>query len=178
MVRGVHPAWTAAEVRSAVINTARQGPLRHPDTGAVTDDALIVGAGLLDVAAAIGAVAALDPVSQSFGQLTTGSGATRTAPIVVTNIGTVSRAYTASVSGDAPDGVTFATNGGTFTLAPGGSRTVSVSVSSVKGAAEGNHQAELTIVSGGTEVAHAMLYGLVGQGVRAPGQYMLPPPKA
>ena len=49
VVRGAHPAWSAAQVRSAVVNTAQQGVLRHPETGAVTNDAQIVGAGLLDV---------------------------------------------------------------------------------------------------------------------------------
>ena len=28
-----HPAWTAAQVRSAVVNTAQQDVLRHPETG-------------------------------------------------------------------------------------------------------------------------------------------------
>ena len=49
VVRGIHPAWSAAQVRSAIVNTAQQGLLRHPETDAVTNDALIVGAGLLDV---------------------------------------------------------------------------------------------------------------------------------
>ena len=67
VVRGIHPAWSAAEVRSAIVNTAQQGVLRHPETDTVTNDALIVGSGLLDVSAAASAVAGLDPVSQSFG---------------------------------------------------------------------------------------------------------------
>ena len=67
VVRGAHPDWSAAQVRSAVTNTAQQGLLRHPETDVVTNDALIVGAGLLDVKAAVGAVAVLDPVSKSFG---------------------------------------------------------------------------------------------------------------
>ena len=67
VVRGAHPSWTAAQVRSAVVNTAQEGLLRHPETGVVTNDAQIVGAGLVDVEAAVDAVAALDPVSTSFG---------------------------------------------------------------------------------------------------------------
>ena len=33
VVRGIHPDWSAAEVRSAIVNTAQQGVLRHPETG-------------------------------------------------------------------------------------------------------------------------------------------------
>ena len=178
VVRGFHRDWSAAEVRSAVVNTARQGVLRHPDTGKVTDDAMIAGTGLLDVAAATAAVAGLDPVSRSFGSIAAGSGATRSSSVVITNLSEVARSFTVAVQDDAADGVTFSTSGGTFTLAPGASRAVTVAVSSGRGAPEGHHQAELTVTSGQAEVAHAMLYALVGQGDRAPGRHMLPPPKA
>ena len=178
VVRGVHPTWSAAEVRSAVVNTAQQGVLKHPETGVVTDDLQIVGAGLADVGAATAAVAGLDPVSRSFGQISSGSGAKRSASVVITNLGAASRTYTVTVSDTAADGATFTTSGGTFTLAPGASTTVSVAVVTVKGTAEGHKQAWLVVTSGGASVAHAALYTLVGQGDRAPGQHMLPPPKA
>ena len=120
VVRGAHPNWTAAQVRSAVVNTAQQGLLRHPETGVVTDDAQIVGAGLVDVAAAVDAVAALGPVSTSFGNLSSGSGGSRSSSVVITNISSVSKTFSVSVTDTASDGVTFATNGGTRD--PGGRR--------------------------------------------------------
>jgi hypothetical protein len=83
-----------------------------------------------------------------------------------------------SVSDTASDGVTFATNGGTVTLAAGASATFTVSLTAAKNAADGHKQATLRVSSGGSEVAHAMLYVLVGEGERAPGRHMLPPPKA
>ncbi len=178
VVRGFHRDWTAAQIRSAVTNTAQQNLLRHPQTNAVTNDAQIVGAGLLDVHAAVEAVAALDPVSHSFGPLSSGGGVTRTSTITVTNIGDVSRSYTISVSDTSADGVTFSTSGGTFTLAPGASRSVTISAQSTKGAPNGHKQATLRVISGGTEVAHAMLYSLVGVSQRAPGRHMAPPPFA
>ena len=178
VVRGAHPAWSAAQVRSAVTNTAQQNLLRHPDTGAVTNDAQIVGAGLLDVEAAVTAVVALDPVSQSFGAMSSGGGKSRTSTITITNIGATSRTYTVSVDDPSADGVTFATSGGTFTLAPGASQAVTVSAQSSKGAADGHKQATLRVTSGGGEVAHAMLYTLIGVSQRAPGQHMSPPPFA
>ena len=83
-----------------------------------------------------------------------------------------------AVADDAADGVLFTTSGGTFTLAPGASRAVAVTMVATKGAADGHRQATLRVSTGGVEVAHAMLYTLVGSGDRAPGQHMLPPPKA
>jgi subtilisin family serine protease len=178
VVRGDHPTWTAAQVRSAVVNTAQQGLLRHPETGVVTDDALIVGAGLVDVAAAVNAVAALGPVSTSFGNLSSGAGGSRSSSVVITNISGVSKTFTVSVTDTASDGVTFATNGAPVTLAAGASATFNVTLTAVKKAADGHKQATLRVTTGGTEVAHAMLYVLVGEGERAPGRHMLPPPKA
>ena len=112
VVRGAHPSWTAAQVRSAVVNTAQQGLLRHPETGAVTDDAQIVGAGLVDVRASVGATAALDPVSKSFGNVSSGSGGTRSSSVVITNISSVTKTFTVSVTDTSNDGVQFGTNGG------------------------------------------------------------------
>ena len=64
------------------------------------------------------------------------------------------------------------------TLAAGASATFKVSAVSIKGVTDGHKQAILRVSVGGTEVAHAMLYVLVGEGERAPGRHMLPPPKA
>ena len=178
VVRGDHPTWTAAQVRSAVVNTAQQGLLRHPETGAVTDDAQIVGAGLVDVAAAVDASAALDPVSTSFGNVSSGSGSSRSSSVVITNISSATKTFTVSVTDTSSDGVQFGTNGGTVTLAAGASATFKVSAVSSKGVTDGHKQATLRVSVGGTEVAHAMLYVLVGEGERAPGRHMLPPPKA
>jgi minor extracellular serine protease Vpr len=178
VVRGAHPNWTAAQVRSAVVNTAQEGLLRHPETGAVTDDAQIVGAGLVDVAASVDAVAGLDPVSTSFGNVSSGSGGSRSASVVITNISSATKTFTVSVTDNSTDGVQFGTNGGSVTLAAGASATFKVSAVASKGAADGHKQATLRVSVGGTEVAHAMLYVLIGEGERAPGRHMLPPPKA
>ena len=178
VVRGDHPNWTAAQVRSAVVNTAQQGLLRHPETGAVTDDAQIVGAGLVDVEASVCATAALDPVSTSFGNVSSGSGSSRSSSVVITNISSVTKTFTVSVTDTSNDGVQFGTNAGTVTLAAGASASFKVSAVSSKGVTDGHKQATLRVSVGGTEVAHAMLYVLVGEGERAPGRHMLPPPKA
>jgi subtilisin family serine protease len=177
VVRGAHPEWTAAQVRSAVTNTAQQNVLIMPDSDDVTNDAQVVGSGLLDVHAAVEAVASLDPVSQSFGSIAAGGGASRSATVTVTNLDDVAHDFTISVEDTSDDGVTFA-GGGSFSLEPGDSQTVTISAHSTKRAPDGHKQATLRVTSSGTEVAHAMLYGLVGVSQRAPGQHQIPPPFA
>ena len=178
VVRAAHPSWTAEQVRSAVVNTAQQGVLRHPETGAQTDDPLIVGAGLLDVQLAAAAPAGLSPVSTSFGKWASGAGGSRKAAVTITNLSASPRTFTAVVGDDLADGLTFGTTGSSVTVAPGQSSTVTVTAVGTKGAADGNKWATLRLRSGGVEVAHAMLYALVGEGDAAPGQHQLPPPKA
>jgi subtilisin family serine protease len=178
VVRGVHPTWSAAQVRSAVVNTAQENVLRHPETGDVTTDPLIVGAGLADAGAAVGAVAALEPVSQSFGSVSSGSANKRSSSMTITNLSGSARTYTVSVVDSADDGVVFSGGVASFTLAPGASKVVSLSAASTKKAVDGNRYAQVVVASGGVAVAHAALFLLVGEGDAAPGQHMLPPPFA
>jgi subtilisin family serine protease len=173
VVRGLHPSWDAAAVRSAIVNTATGGVLRDSASNAVTSDALIVGAGLLDLGAAATAPLALDPVSTSFANASSGGGKAMTKTINVTNVGTSSVSLTATVNGDAPgDGVTFSTSTSTLSIAPGASGAISVSVAPAKGAADGPRQAVLSLVAGGREVAHTVLFVFVGEGDRAPGPHL------
>jgi hypothetical protein len=46
-------------------------------------------------------------------------------------------------------------------LGAGGSGTFTVTMSAVKGASAGDHQALLTVSTGGGEVAHATVYTLI-----------------
>ena len=83
-----------------------------------------------------------------------------------------------TLADDASDGVLFSTNAGTVTVPAGQSTTARVTMTSSKGVTDGNRQATLRIAAGGVEIAHAMVFVLVGEGDRSPGQHMLPPPKA
>jgi subtilisin family serine protease len=173
VVRGAHPTWDAVQVRSAIVNTAQEGVLRDSATDLVTDDVNKVGAGLLDVEAAVQAVGSVDPVSTSFGGISSGAGATRTSAVVITNLTGATRTFSAAVADSSADGVTFATNGGAFTLAPGASHTINVSVVVAKAAADGPRQAFLRLTAGGAEVAHSVLFTFVGEGARAPGPHLV-----
>ena len=172
VVRAAHPDWDAALVRSAIVNTAQQNVLRDSETDVVTTDALKVGAGLLDLFSAVTAVAGVDPVSTSFANVSSGAGATKKSTVVVSNLTGTTRTYTATVADDGTDGVTFSTDGGTFTLGPGQSRAITVSAAMAKGAADGPRQVFLRLTSGGAEVAHSVLFVFIGEGDRAPGPHL------
>ena len=172
VVRGMHPGWSSAAVRSAIVNTAQEGLLRDSQTGEVTDDVQTVGAGLLDVDAATAAPVGLDPVSTSFGNISTGAGRTSSSRVTITNLSGVTSTFTAAVADDGTDGTTFSASGGPVTLAPGATGAVTVSVAAAKGAVDGPRQAILRIGSGGVEVAHSALFLFVGEGDRAPGPHL------
>jgi subtilisin family serine protease len=150
---GAHPDWSAAEVRSAIVNTADQGVVKNFQTGTVVvTDANIVGAGRDNVLSALNARVALDPVSLSFGAVPSGSGQTKVGTIALTTLaGAPATAVT--ISSSTGTGVTY-----TATLS---GNAISVGMSAAKDASAGDHQATLRVFSGGTEIAHAVVYTLV-----------------
>jgi minor extracellular serine protease Vpr len=150
---GQHPNWSAAQVRSAIVNTADQGILTNFQTGLnVVTDPNIVGAGRDNLLSALNARVALDPVSVSFGAVPIGSGQTKVATIALS---TLSGAPATSVSVGSSSGT-----GVTYTASLSGN-AISVEMSAAKSSSAGDHQATLRVFSGGTEIAHAVIYTLV-----------------
>jgi subtilisin family serine protease len=161
VVRGQHPDWSAAEVRSAIVNTAADKQvLKNFRTGAVETDANVVGAGRENLLSAAGARVALDPVSVSFGAVPSGAGQTKTVAVTLTNISGVAQTFGLAVE-PGSGGVSYSLSTSSVSLAGGGSATVTVTLTADKGATAGDHQARLTIGAGGNEVAHAVVYTLV-----------------
>jgi minor extracellular serine protease Vpr len=159
VVRGLHPDWSAAQVRSAIVNTADQGVLRKTTTGALETDVLVTGAGRDNLLSAVNATVGIDPVSTSFGAVPSGSGVTQNSNVTLTNLG---GAATFSVAvGAGGGGVGYTVSSSSLSLAPGASGTVTVTMSADKGAAAGSHSALLTIGSGGSEVAHAVVFTFI-----------------
>ena len=160
-LRGLHPDWTAAQVRSAVVNTAQRGVLLNPPVAASTTLTLasnvnIIGAGLADLAAAANASALLSPVSVSFGAVPSISGQSRSVEVTITNGGGAPATWALSTTGSSPS-VAFSVAPTSVTLAPGASANVTVTMSATKGAAFGSHQGMLEVGS----AAHAALYTIV-----------------
>ncbi len=152
-VRSAHPSWTAAQVRSAIVNTAQEGVLTAFTDGTTTvTDPNIVGAGLENLLAAVGAQVALAPVSTSWGAVPARNSAAGLRTVTVTNLTGSALTLPVSVTGSSA----FSTSTSSVTVPAGGSAAVTVRFDP-KAAAAGDNSATLRI---GT-VAHAVLYGFV-----------------
>jgi len=145
VVLGQHPSWSAAQVRSAVVNTADQGVLKKSTSTDLETNVFVIGAGRENLTSAVGAKAALDPVSVSFGAVPSGSGQTASRSVALSQL--APGTYTASISASSGTGVTYS-------VAPSAGGFV-ITMTAAKNAGAGIHQAKLTISSAGGEVAHA-----------------------
>ncbi len=125
MVKQSHPAWTPAQVKSALVNTASQD-VTQDDTGhAVT--AQSIGAGKLDAGAAVAATVTSEPATISFGIL---AALPVSQQIVLTNKG--GAAVTLSIGNDnahAAASINMALSQTSVTLAAGASATLNVTLS-------------------------------------------------
>ncbi len=152
VVIGLHPTWSAEAVRSAIVNTADEGVLLNSNATTVATDPNLIGAGRDNLLSAVNARVGLDPVSLSFGAVPSGAGQATIKTIALTTL-----------SGSAPTAVTISSSSGSgvsygATLSGG---SISVTMSAAKGASPGDHQATLRVFSGGTEIAHAVVYTFV-----------------
>lgn len=175
VVRDQHPTWSAAQVRSAIVNTAEQGVLKDYKTGVKTTgatnnppyaittatDVLVEGAGRENLDNAVSAVVAIEPVSVSFGATPSGSGTTKRAAVRLTNLSGAAQTFTLGIRDSTGRGVTYSVSPATASLGAGASTTVFVTMSAAKGAGFGPNQATLFVNSGTTEVAHAAVFTFV-----------------
>ena len=152
VVRGQHPAWSAAQVRSAIVNTADQGVLKNSSGSAFVTAVNTIGAGRANAQSATLARVALDPVSLSFGAVPSGSGKSLSRSIALSNL-LGAGPYTATITDQSGGGVAFA--------AAVSGNTITITMSAEKGAPAGSRQGILRVFSGGTEVAHAAVYVLI-----------------
>lgn len=162
-MRGLHPDWSAAQVRSSIVNTADRGVLkRFSNPALIEENVNVAGAGRENLLAASNASALVDPVSVSFGAVPSGSGQTQTASVSITNVGAATASLDLAVRDNVPNAsVVYAVSPASVTLAPGASAPVTVTMVAAKGASFGGHQARLDVTSGAASVAHAVLYTLV-----------------
>jgi hypothetical protein len=147
-------------VRSAIVNTAELGVLKNSLTGAPEVDYNITGAGRENLFSAVTATVALDPVSVSFGGVPSGSGQTKTLTVNLSNLTGNEAAFSLAVGAGA-GGVAYSVSPDSVSLAPGGSATVTLTMTAAKGALPAGHQSTLKVSSGGNEVAHAVVFTLI-----------------
>jgi uncharacterized protein (TIGR03437 family) len=120
LVKQNHPAWTAAQVKSALVNSTSI-TVTHDDSGNAVN-AQSIGAGKLDAAAAAQAVVTASPATLSFGAAPL-SGSQQ---MVLANNGTSSVALT--IGGTSAGGVAPSFSESSLTLAAGASSTVTVTL--------------------------------------------------
>ncbi len=156
VVEWAHPDWSAAQVRSAIVNTADQNVLKKSSGNGLESDVLVTGAGRENLGKAVNATVTLDPVSINFNDIPSNSGENRPRSVTLTNVTSSTQTFALSItSSDA--GVTYTLSQASVTLAAGESTTVTVTISLNAGVTDGAHQAFLRI-SNGSEVAHAVLF--------------------
>lgn len=162
VLRWANPALTAAEIRSAIVNTADQSVLKKTTstTGALETDVQIIGAGRENLLSAVDASVALDPVSVSFGAVPSGSGQVRGLGMTVKNLtdGPLTLAFAIEPGSG---GVAYTLDTASATLAAGSSVQVGLTMNAEKAATPGDHQAKLSVSSGGNEIAHGVVYTFV-----------------
>jgi minor extracellular serine protease Vpr len=157
VVIGQHPDWSAADVRSAIVNTATQGVLKDFQTGAsVVADPNIVGAGLDNLQAAVGSSVGIDPVSVSFGAVPKGSGISKSVTVTLTNLTGTAQSYALSIGSASGSGVSYSTSASSVAIDGGASATVTIKMTAAKGAGAGDHYATLQVGS-----SHAILYTFI-----------------
>ena len=141
LLRGLHPDWSPAEIRAALTGTANPAGMRKED--GTPADPLAVGAGLIDLAAAGRVGLVLD---ESYADMlaanpaTGGSPRTLNVPYLVnrqcnltcewtrevTSVADTTADYTATVA--VPAGMTATVEPAAFTLAPGESQVLTITV--------------------------------------------------
>ena len=154
VLKSQHSDWSAAQIRSAIVNTADQDVLKQSSASGLESDVNVVGAGRENLDAATHAAVGLDPVSVSFGAVPAGSGQSSSQTVTLSNLDGDFGTLSASIAGGSGGGVTFSTG-------PVSNGSVVVTMTAAKGAAAGDHQATLRITRGGTEVAHAAVYAFI-----------------
>ena len=160
VVRQQQPGWSAAQVRSAIVNSADRHVVKDLDNTTILVDANKVGTGRENLASAVAAKAALEPVSLSFGAVPSGSGQSQTRGVVISNVSGAAQTYAlAVVEGGA--GVSYSLSTSTVTLGAGASAEIVVTMSAQRGVTPGGRQAVLQLSAGGSVVANAMLYTLI-----------------
>ena len=156
LIRQIHPDWTNAEIKSAMMSTSKYLGIWNGDGSHAQP--LDMGAGRLDLTNAADPGVILDPPSLSFGQLMTGT--MKTINVTVTSVYTASETYDLSlisVGGTYSTPITstlpaFSVSPSSISLAAGASATVAVTFDSSLGSI-GDNQGYL-VMDGSVHDAH------------------------
>lgn len=160
LIKQAHPNFTPAQIKSALVNSAAHDTTSD-DVG-VGVDVESIGAGRLDVGAAIGAVVTAAPSTISFGILKAG-GTLPSKTVTLTNKGSGAVTLAASVSaGSTVAGTSVTVSPQSITLQAGASGSLTVSITgSVPG--PGEYSGRVILTGSGTTLSLPYMV-LVGSG--------------
>ena len=156
LVLQVHPTWSPAAVKSALMSTSKYLDIYIQD-GVTPAQPLDMGAGRLDLAKAVDPGVLLSPPSLSFGLVPDGT--QKTISVTVTSVAEAAETYNLSTlfTGNGFTATTalpgFAVNPTSLTLAPGESKVVNITFDSATSQGIGDNQGFI-ILDGPTHDAH------------------------
>ncbi|MGA3016107.1 MAG: S8 family serine peptidase [Bryobacteraceae bacterium] len=160
LVKQAHPAWTPAQIKSALLNYAAQDVTTDDFTDPV--DVQWIGAGRLDANAAVSATVTAVPSTLSFGFLKSGVALPSPIPVTVTNAGSTSVTLAAAVVVGVA-GATVSVSPSSITLAAGATSTLTVTLSGAVPAA-GEYNGAVTLKSSTVSMRIPYMF-IVGDGV-------------
>lgn len=129
-----HPGWSPADVKSALVETAKRPVFDHV-TGTNATGVLTRGGGRIDLDAANGTPLTIDPASASFGFFGGNKDVSGTIGLLVRNVTGSSQTCSASESPSSPK-ISLSTSG--FTLAAGATTTVNIILAAGKSDSTGS----------------------------------------
>ncbi len=162
LLRQVHPDWSNAYIKSALMSTAKYLDVYNSDGSPAQP--LDMGAGRLDLTNAADPGVILNPPSVSFGQVVTGTAQTMT--FSLTGVGSVTDTYALSTlyTGAGFDSTTalpgFTVTPESIELAPGETAEVTVTFDPAAGMGIGDNQGFI-VLDGSTYDAHLPVWGRV-----------------
>ena len=158
LVKQNHGAWTPAQLKSAVVNTATQ----DVTDGGVTARANAVGAGKLSVGDAVNVAATLDPATISFGPIGAGALPIRRT-LNITNVGASTVTFTFAVQQRDPDSNASVPVPAPITVPPGQTNPVTITLQGNR-PNPGSYEGFIVITGAGPTLRVPYLY-FVGDGV-------------
>lgn len=157
LVKQLHPGYTAAQVRSALVNTASQDVTKSESSATLPMDPRALGAGKLNAGAAVSATVAVTPTTFSFGEITTSSlPLSRELEITNTSANPVTLTLAASGTGTA-----VSLNRTSLTLLAGAREKVTVSLAGSTPTA-GAYSGAVSVQGTGTSLRVPYLYMVPG----------------
>jgi uncharacterized protein (TIGR03437 family) len=161
LVKQNHSAWTPAQLKSAVVNSATQ----DVTDGGITARATAVGAGKLSVGDAVNVAATLNPATISFGAISAGALPIRRT-LNITNVGTSTVTFNFAVQQrDADSNANVTVSPASLALSAGQTNSVTVTLQGNR-PNPGSYEGFIVITGAGPTLCVPYLY-MVGSGVPA-----------